>query len=92
MEPESSAAWFETIEAVTLGRYLVRPAASTARPAPVLVGFHGYAENPERHLQEIGQVDGIGDWLVHGGGPRHDQQVAPERSDLWPRLPAGRAT
>ena len=64
MEPESSAAWVETIEAVTLGRYLVRPAASTARPAPVLIGFHGYAEDAERHLQEIGQVDGIGDWLV----------------------------
>ena len=35
----------------THGRYLVAPAASTTA-APLLVGFHGYGENADRHLAD----------------------------------------
>ena len=65
MRPETGTAQIETIEAVTLGRYLVRPPAADApRPAPVLVGFHGYGQNAERHLWELDRVDGSADWLI----------------------------
>jgi predicted esterase len=51
------------IEARTHGRYLVdRPAAS--RPLPLLVGFHGYAENAERMLQELKGVRGDREWMI----------------------------
>ena len=53
----------ETIEARTLGQYLVSP-PSTPRPTPLLVGFHGYGENAERHLQEIRRLPGAGKWLL----------------------------
>ena len=59
---ESSTARFETVEAAILGRYIVRP--TPAAQAPLLVGFHGYGENAERHLQELIQIDGIANWLV----------------------------
>ena len=39
-------------------------APGASMPAPLLVGFHGYGESAERHLRELDQVDGIGDWLV----------------------------
>ena len=59
---ESSTARVETVEAAILGRYIVRP--TPAAQAPLLVGFHGYGENAERHLQELIQIDGIANWLV----------------------------
>ena len=65
MRLKSGTAQVETIKAVTLGRYLVRPPTSGApRPAPVLVGFHGYGQNAEHHLWELDQVDGAADWLI----------------------------
>ena len=52
-----------TIATPTLGRYLVRfPAASA--PAPVLVGFHGYGENAEHHLEELTRIPGSEKWLL----------------------------
>ena len=50
-----------TIAATVHGRYLVRRAAS---PRGHLVGFHGYAENAERHLAELLQIPGADDWTV----------------------------
>ena len=53
----------ETIEARTLGQYLVSP-PSTPGPAPLLVGFHGYGENAERHLQALRRLPGATQWLL----------------------------
>ena len=51
------------IPASTHGRYLVdRPAGDG--PFPVLVGFHGYAENAERMLDSLIQVRGARPWLL----------------------------
>jgi predicted esterase len=51
------------IQARTHGRYLVdRPAGD--QPQPLLVGFHGYAENAERMLQELTAVRGDRLWTI----------------------------
>ena len=52
-----------TIGASTLGRYLVAPQIHTD-PAPLLVGFHGYGENAERHLQALRGIPGVQRWRV----------------------------
>jgi predicted esterase len=52
----------ETLETTVQGRYLVRP--GTAEDAPLLVTFHGYAENAERNLEAAVEVPGIHDWTV----------------------------
>jgi len=51
-----------TIGASTLGRYLVAPAESDH--APLLVGFHGYGENAEQHLQALRSIPGATSWRV----------------------------
>jgi len=50
-----------TIAATVHGRYLVRRAAAARGH---LIGFHGYAENAERHLAELLGIPGAGDWTV----------------------------
>ena len=52
-----------TIGASVVGRYLVAPAAQ-GDPAPLLVGFHGYGENAERHLQALQSIPGTDRWRV----------------------------
>ncbi|MEE8138551.1 MAG: dienelactone hydrolase family protein [Thermoanaerobaculia bacterium] len=52
----------EVIEAAVHGRYLVRPAAAGA--SPLLVTFHGYAENAERNLEAVMEVPGVHNWTV----------------------------
>ncbi len=56
------------VETRVHGRYLVRSAANgeatDAAGAPVLVGFHGYAENAERHLQALVLIPAISTWHV----------------------------
>ena len=55
----------ETIEARTLGQYLVSsPSAPGPGPAQLLVGFHGYGENAECHLQKLRRLPGTGNWLL----------------------------
>ena len=51
----------QTISASTLGRYLVTPAAHGAS-APLVVGFHGYGENAEQHLQALQEIPGVNRW------------------------------
>jgi predicted esterase len=52
-----------TIEARTHGRYLIdRPDGDG--PFPLLVGFHGYAENAERMLDELVRVRASRRWLL----------------------------
>ncbi|MBQ02292.1 MAG: phospholipase [Acidobacteria bacterium] len=59
-QPEPTA---HTINASTLGRYLVSPPAQ-GDAAPLLVGFHGYGENAELHLQALRGIPGVDQWRV----------------------------
>jgi predicted esterase len=52
-----------TIPASTHGRYLVVP-PSHSGPAPVLVGFHGYAEAAEAELERMQSIPGLDRWLL----------------------------
>lgn len=49
-----------TVAATVHGRFLLRGGP----PERVLVGFHGYAENAERHLAELLKIDGIDRWTI----------------------------
>lgn len=51
------------IAARTHGRYLVVP-PSADRPAPMLVGFHGYAEGAEAQLDRLRAIPGSEQWLL----------------------------
>ena len=53
----------QTIEARTHGRYHVRTPAGPP-PWPLLVGFHGYAENAGDHLRELAKIPGACEWLL----------------------------
>ncbi len=52
----------ETIAATVHGRFVVRTAAG--EKAPLLVTFHGYAENAERNLEAVMEIPGVHDWTV----------------------------
>jgi poly(3-hydroxybutyrate) depolymerase len=52
-----------TIAATTHGRYLVSPPA-TAGPAPLVVGFHGYAEAAEAQLARLRAIPGAERWMI----------------------------
>lgn len=45
------------------GRYLEVP-PSEAGPAPLLVGFHGYAEAAEQQLERLRAIPGADRWLI----------------------------
>lgn len=51
------------IEARVHGRYLVR-VPDVPRPWPMLVGFHGYAEDAAIHLDELARIPGTSAWLI----------------------------
>lgn len=40
------------------------PSEPSGGAVPLLVGFHGYGENAERHLAELVRIPGTGRWLV----------------------------
>lgn len=53
----------ERLVATTIhGRYLTIPPATPA-PAPILVGFHGYAENAETQLERLKAIPESDQWL-----------------------------
>ena len=52
-----------TLQTLTTGRYLVRKPTDPG-PAPVLVGFHGYGENAQHHLDELIRFPETDGWLV----------------------------
>jgi predicted esterase len=52
-----------TIATTTHGRYLVA-VPSGPGPWPLLVGFHGYAENAERHLEQLRSIPGAERWRL----------------------------
>jgi len=52
-----------SVETAIHGRFLMVPPA-TAGPAPILVGFHGYAENADLHLERLRAIPGSDRWLI----------------------------
>ena len=52
-----------TIRTTTHGRYLLRPAPAGA-PAPVVVGFHGYAQHAQTMLDELERIPGAERWTL----------------------------
>lgn len=51
------------IAALVHGRYLVEaPADPEGRP--LLVGFHGYGESADRHLEELRRIPGASRWVL----------------------------
>jgi predicted esterase len=50
------------IAATVHGRYLFE--APDAGECPLLVGFHGYGENAERHLEELRRLPGASRWAL----------------------------
>jgi len=52
-----------TIATGTHGRYLVEPPASSGA-APVLFGFHGYAEGAETQLERMRAIPGAARWRL----------------------------
>jgi predicted esterase len=69
-----------TIAAGTHGRYLMEPPASNGA-APVLFGFHGYAEGAEAQLERMRAIPGADRWRLvaiqglHRFYQRRDNQV-----------------
>ncbi len=59
--------WLATI---THGRYLVH-GSDAAEGAPLLVGFHGYGENADRHMEKLRQIEGADRWLLCAIGALH---------------------
>ena len=51
------------VEARIHGRVLVR-SPRVARPWPLLIGFHGYAETAEIHLAALERIAGVDEWFV----------------------------
>ncbi len=58
------------VAAITHGRYLVHR-GDAGEGAPLLVGFHGYGENADRHLKKLRQIEGAEDWLLCAVGALH---------------------
>lgn len=58
----------ETRHIATLvhGRYLVEvpPKLGEGQTCPLLVGFHGYGETAERHLDELRKIPGASQWVL----------------------------
>ena len=53
----------KTINAHTVGRYLVQPPLRSG-PVSVLIGFHGYGENADQHLRELSKIPTADEWLL----------------------------
>lgn len=52
------------VETQTHGRYLVSPGRVSGSGAPLLMGFHGYAETAEEGLHRLRAIPDIDHWLV----------------------------
>ena len=60
---DRSASVSRSIPAATVGRYLVQPPVD-GRSNLALVGFHGYGENAERHLEHLRRIPGTDAWTL----------------------------
>ena len=45
------------------GRFLVEPPADPAG-SPLLVGFHGYGETADKHMEELRKIPGAAQWVL----------------------------
>jgi len=54
----------ETVDVRIHGRYLVRQPLMPTGSDDVLVGFHGFGENAERHLDELERLPGLEGWKL----------------------------
>ncbi len=61
--PVMSEPLVRSIETVTHGRVLLR-LPLTPPPWPMLVGFHGYGENAEKHLEQLRSIPGVDGWML----------------------------
>jgi predicted esterase len=61
--PPAGAPRLIRVSTAVHGRVLV-DGASAGDPRPLLVGFHGYGENAERHLQELRAIPGVERWAI----------------------------
>jgi predicted esterase len=52
------------VPATVHGRVLIEARGAGSQGAPLLVGFHGYAENAERHFEELAAIPGIEGWVL----------------------------
>ncbi len=66
MNRDIDEGWIATI---THGRYLVHGEAGEG--APLLVGFHGYGENADRHMKKLRRIEGADGWLLCAVGALH---------------------
>jgi predicted esterase len=62
-EDQKSAIVEQTVITQTHGRFLVVPSASTG-PAPILVGFHGYGESADTHVNRLRAIEESDRWLL----------------------------
>lgn len=46
------------------GRYLLDRGPRPEEGRPLLVGCHGYAENAERHLEQLRRIPGASEWVI----------------------------
>ena len=53
------------------GRYLMERGARSGASPPLLVGFHGYGESADRHLEALRGIPGIEEWMVISVGALH---------------------
>ncbi len=52
-----------TLSVLTRGHYRIRIPESVG-PHPLLIGFHGYAQNAEEHLEDLLKIPGTEDWAI----------------------------
>jgi len=69
-----------TIAALTHGRFLIDVPPDTAPPYHLLVGFHGYGESAEQHLEQLRQIPGASGWLIAAVQGLH-RFYSPQRPD-----------
>src|SRR5262245_6462023 len=63
LRDRESAVVEATVVTPTHGRYLAVPPVGTD-PAPMLIGFHGYAESAGTQLERLRAIEGSERWLV----------------------------
>ena len=51
------------IQTAIHGQYLTRIPNNSGANLPLLIGFHGYAENAEIQMDRLRQIPGVQDWL-----------------------------
>jgi predicted esterase len=69
-----------TIATLTHGRFLIDVPPGIAPPYHLLMGFHGYGESAEQHLEQLRQIPGASGWLLAAVQGLH-RFYSPQRPD-----------